>query len=50
MADSRAIAKIKRRKKARFEAKIGPGEKSLVFILKEINKLKRYLSVKLFKL
>jgi hypothetical protein len=47
MADCRAIAKLKQHKnnKARFEAKAGPGKKSLafLFIFKEINSLKRQL-------
>jgi hypothetical protein len=45
-ADCRAIAKFKQQKKARFEAKAGPGKKSLAFlvIFKEINALKRRLN------
>jgi hypothetical protein len=42
-ADCRAIAKIKQQKKARFEAKAGPGKKSLAFLFEEINALKRQL-------
>jgi hypothetical protein len=44
-ADCRVIAKFKLRKKARFEAKSGPGKKSLAFLVlfKEINVLKRQL-------
>jgi hypothetical protein len=48
-ADCRAIAKFKqqKKKKACFEAKAGPGKKSLAFlvIFKEINALKRRLVV-----
>jgi hypothetical protein len=42
-ADSRAIAKLKQQKKnkACFEAKAGPGKKSLAFLFEEINALKR---------
>jgi hypothetical protein len=47
-ADCRAIAKFKqqKKKKACFEAKAGPGKKSLAFlvIFKEINALKRRLN------
>jgi hypothetical protein len=44
-ADCRAIAKFKQQKKAHFEAKAGPGKKSLAFLVlfKEINALKRQL-------
>jgi hypothetical protein len=44
-ADCRAIAKFKQQKKALFEAKAGPGKKSLAFSLlfEEINALKRQL-------
>jgi hypothetical protein len=44
-ADCRAIAKFKQQKKnkARFEAKAGPGKKSLDFIFEENNALKRQL-------
>jgi hypothetical protein len=44
-ADFRAIAKFKQQKKnkACFEAKAGPGKKSLAFLFKEINALKRQL-------
>jgi hypothetical protein len=41
--DCRAIAKFKQQKKARFEAKAGPGKKSLAFTFEEINALKRQL-------
>jgi hypothetical protein len=45
MADCRAIAKLKKQKKACFEAKAGPEKKSLAFlaIFEEINALKRQL-------
>jgi hypothetical protein len=39
--DCRAIAKFKHQKKARFETKSVPGKKSLAFLFKEINALKR---------
>jgi hypothetical protein len=44
-ADCREIAKFKQQKqnKACFEAKSRPGKKSLVFVLEEINALKRLL-------
>jgi hypothetical protein len=42
-ADFRAIANFKQQKKARFEAKSGPGKKSLAFLFEEINTLKRQL-------
>jgi hypothetical protein len=44
-ADCRAIAKFKQQKKnkACFEAKAGPGKKSLAFLFEEINALKRQL-------
>jgi hypothetical protein len=42
-ADCRAIAKFKQQKKACFEAKAGPGKKSLAFLFEEINTLKRQL-------
>jgi hypothetical protein len=44
-ADCRAIAKFKQLKKACFEAKTGPGKKSLafLFLFEEINALKRKL-------
>jgi hypothetical protein len=47
-ADCRAIAKFKQQKKACFEAKAGPGKKSLVFLVpfEEINALKRKLQLK----
>jgi hypothetical protein len=41
--DCRAIAKFKQQKKAHFEAKAGPGKKSLAFLFEEINALKRQL-------
>jgi hypothetical protein len=43
--DFRAMAKFKQPKKnkARFEAKDGPGKKSLAFLFEEINALKRQL-------
>jgi hypothetical protein len=42
-ADCRAFAKFKQQKKACFEAKAGPGKKSLtfLFLFKESNALKR---------
>jgi hypothetical protein len=43
MTDCRGIFKFKKQKKARFESKSGPGKKSLAFLFKEINELKRYL-------
>jgi hypothetical protein len=44
-ADCREIAKFKQQKnnKACFEAKAEPGKKSLAFLFKEINSLKRQL-------
>jgi hypothetical protein len=42
-ANCRAIAKFKQQKKACFEAKAGPGKKSLAFLFEEINALKRQL-------
>jgi hypothetical protein len=45
-ADCRAIAKFKQQKKACFEAKSGPGKKSLAFLFEEINALKRQLQLK----
>jgi hypothetical protein len=42
-ADCRAIAKFKQQKKAHFEAKAGPGKKSLAFLFKKINALKSQL-------
>jgi hypothetical protein len=44
-ADCRAIVKLKQQKKnkACFEAKAGPGKKSLTFLFEEINALKRQL-------
>jgi hypothetical protein len=43
--DYRTIAKFKQQKKAPFEAKAGPGKKSLAisFLFEEINALKRQL-------
>jgi hypothetical protein len=43
-ADCIAIAKFKQQKKAHFEAKAGPENKSLAFFFKEINSLKRELN------
>jgi hypothetical protein len=49
-ADCRAISKFKQQKsnKAHFEAKAGPGKKSLafLFLFEEINELKRKLQLK----
>jgi hypothetical protein len=45
-ADSRAIAKFKQQKKARFEAKTGTGKKSLAFLFEEVNALKKQLQLK----
>jgi hypothetical protein len=44
-ANCRAIAKFKQQKKACFEAKAGPGKKSLafLFLFEDINALKRQL-------
>jgi hypothetical protein len=44
-ADCRANAKFKQQKKACFEAKAGPGKKSLAFyfLFKEINAFKRQM-------
>jgi hypothetical protein len=44
-AECRAIAKFKQQKKSCFEAKAGPGKKSLafLFLFEEINALKRRL-------
>jgi hypothetical protein len=44
-ADCRAIAKFKQQKRACFEAKAGPGKKSLnfLFLFEETNALKRQL-------
>jgi hypothetical protein len=46
MADCRVIAKFKQQKKACFEAKAGPGKKSLAlaFLFEEIHALKRQCS------
>jgi hypothetical protein len=41
--DWRAIAKCKQQKNAYFEAKAGPGKKSLAFFFEEMNALKRQL-------
>jgi hypothetical protein len=48
MADCRAISKFKQHKKVLFEAKAGPGKKSLAFfvILEEVNAIKRQLKPK----
>jgi hypothetical protein len=40
-ADCRAISKFKQQKKACFEAKGGPGKKSLTFLFEEINAFNR---------
>jgi hypothetical protein len=47
-ADCRAMAKFKQKKniKAHFEAKAGPGKKSLAFLFEEINALKSQLQLK----
>jgi hypothetical protein len=47
-ADCRAIAKFKKQNKGCFEAKAGPGKKSLTFLVlfEEINALKRQLQLK----
>jgi hypothetical protein len=47
-SDCRAIAKFKQQKnnKACFEAKAGPGKKSLALLFEEINALKRQLQLK----
>jgi hypothetical protein len=42
----REIAKLKQKKKAFFEAKAGPGKKSLAFLFEEINALKWKLQLK----
>jgi hypothetical protein len=42
-ADCREIAKFKQQKTSCFEAKAGPGKKSLAFLFEEINALKRQL-------
>jgi hypothetical protein len=44
-ADCRAIVKFKQQKKVFFEAKAGPGKKSLalLFLFEEINAVKRQL-------
>jgi hypothetical protein len=44
-ADCRAVAKFKQQKnnKAFFEAKAGPGKKSLAFLFEDINSLTRQL-------
>jgi hypothetical protein len=46
--DCRAIAKFKQQKKAWFEAKAGPGKKSLAFLclFKENNAIKRQMQLK----
>jgi hypothetical protein len=43
MADCKEISKFKQQKKTCFEAKDGPGKKSLAFLFEEINALKRQL-------
>jgi hypothetical protein len=43
MADCREISKFKQQKKTHFEAKAGPGKKSLAFLFEEFNSLKRQL-------
>jgi hypothetical protein len=43
MVDCRAITKLKQQKKACFEAKSVPSKKSLAFLFKESNTLKRQL-------
>jgi hypothetical protein len=45
-ADCRAIAKFKQQEKSCFEAKAGPGKKSLAFLFEEINALKGNWSLK----
>jgi hypothetical protein len=45
-ADCRAITKFKQQNKAYFEVKAGPGKKSLAFLFKVINALKRQLQLK----
>jgi hypothetical protein len=45
-ADCRAIDKFKHQKKACFEAKAGPGKKSLIFLFEKINALKMQLQLK----
>jgi hypothetical protein len=45
--DCRSIAKFKQQKKARFEAKAGPGKKSFDVLFEEINALKRQLKPEL---
>jgi hypothetical protein len=42
-ADCRAITKFEQQKKSRFEAKVGPGKKSLAFLFEQANALKRQL-------
>jgi hypothetical protein len=44
-ADWRSITKFKQQKKACFEAKAVPGNKSLVFLFEEITALKRQLQL-----
>jgi hypothetical protein len=43
-ADCRVVTIFKQQKKACFEAKAGPGKKSLAFLFEEINALKRQLN------
>jgi hypothetical protein len=45
-ADCRTIAKFKQQKKAHFEARAGPGNKSFALLFKEINALKSQLRFK----
>jgi hypothetical protein len=45
-ADCRAIAKAKQRKNGHFNANAVPGKKSLAFLFKEINSLKKRLNTK----
>jgi hypothetical protein len=47
-ADCRTISRFKQQKKnkARFEAKAGPGKKSLALLFEEINALKSKLQLK----
>jgi hypothetical protein len=43
MVDCRATAKLKKQKKARFEAKSEPGKKSLAFLFEQIYAIERQL-------
>jgi hypothetical protein len=49
-ADCRAVAKFKQHKKACFEAKAGPGKKSLAFLFEEIKPPKSECSLSLKRL